>query len=287
MNAVARRWTLGDAGRALVAILLVLFILLPLSYMILISLTPNGQIEAPEFWPRMLAWSNYVQMWQTINLARDLENSVIMSTGSGALATVLAAGAAYVLARFRFHGRSLFVYGLIMVQTVPSVMLLLPLFVVIVTIQNLLNVILVGQYYTVILTYMTFALPFATWLLLSYFGNIPLDLEEAALVDGATRYQVLTRVVLPLLLPGLVVAFVFSFLLAWSDVLFASVLTVENTRTLAVGLQAYTAAGESGAPVYWGQLMAASLMSEVPIVAIFLVVQRYIVSGLTGGAVKG
>jgi ABC-type glycerol-3-phosphate transport system permease component len=134
---------------------------------------------------------------------------------------------------------------------------------------------------------MTFALPFATWLLLSYFGNIPLDLEEAALVDGATRYQVLTRVVLPLLLPGLVVAFVFSFLLAWSDVLFASVLTVENTRTLAVGLQAYTAAGESGAPVYWGQLMAASLMSEVPIVAIFLVVQRYIVSGLTGGAVKG
>lgn len=272
--------------RAIGIITLVLFILVPLAYMVLISLTPNSQIGA-SFFPAKVAWYNYLRMWQTIHLARDLRNSLVIAGGTGIFATIVAFGAAYVLARFKFRGRTPFIYGLIMMQTVPSVMLLLPLFVVIVVIQNVLNLVMVGTYYTVILTYMTFALPFATWLLLSYLSNVPTDLEEAALVDGASRFQTLRKVVLPIMLPGLVVTFVFSFLLAWSDVLFASVLTVSRTRTLAVGLQAYVASGQSGGSVLWGQLMAASLMSEIPIVAIFLIVQRYIVSGLTSGAVKG
>ena len=156
-----------------------------------------------------------------------------------------------------------------------------------VIIQSALSVTMIGQYYTVILTYMTFALPFACWLLLSYLGAIPVELEEAALVDGCTRMRVVRHVVFPLALPGMVVTFVFSFLLAWGDVLFASVLTDSHTRTLAVGLQAFVSSGESGGAVYWGQLMAASLASGVPIVVIFLALQRYIIGGLTGGALKG
>lgn len=226
-------------------------------------------------------------MWQTVNLARDIQNSVIISGLAGAFATLIALGAAYVLARFRFRGRKIFLLSLITMQTVPQVMLLLPLFVIFVIIQHVISIHMVGQYYTVVLTYMTFALPFACWLILSYMDNIPIELEEAAAVDGCTRLGIVRHIVFPLLLPGLVVAFVFSFLLGWSDVLFASVLTNGSTQTVAVGLQAYVASGEAGGDVFWGQLMAASLTSGVPIIVIFLFVQKYIMGGLSAGSVKG
>lgn len=262
------------------------FILVPVAYMILVSLTPDSEVGATLF-PTRVAWGNYVQMWSTIDLGHEIVNSLIISVCTGVFATVVALGTAYVIARFRFRGRRVFLLSLITLQTVPGVMLLLPLFAVIVIIQDVASVSMIGQYYTVILTYMTFALPFACWLLLSYLGAIPAELEEAALVDGGTRYQVLRLIVIPLATPGMVVTFVFSFLLAWGDVLFASVLTDSSTRTLAVGLQAFMASGESGGDVYWGQLMAASLVSGLPIVIIFLALQRYIIGGLTGGALKG
>ncbi|WP_281758818.1 carbohydrate ABC transporter permease [Alicyclobacillus hesperidum] len=195
--------------------------------------------------------------------------------------------ASYVLSRFRFRGRKPFLISLITMQTIPQVMMLLPLFVILVIIQNVLRVHLVGQYATIIVTYLTFALPFACWLLMSYMSSIPIELEEAAQVDGCTRFQTLTHVVLPLILPGMVVTFVFSFLLGWSDVLFASVLTTPSTQTVAVGLQSYVATGESGGTVFWGQLMAASLTSGIPVVIIFLFLQRFIIGGLAHGAVKG
>lgn len=263
------------------------FILVPILYMCLVSITPDAQVGGGSLWPTRIAWNNYVMMWQTIHLARDIRNSLIISISTGVFATLVALGAAYVLSRFRFRGRKTFLLSLITMQTIPGVMLLLPLFVIIVIVQDALGTQLVGSYGTVILTYMTFALPFATWLLLSYMSNIPSELEEAGLVDGCTRLQVVRHIVFPLALPGMVVTFVFSFLLAWGDVLFASVLTSPTTRTLAVGLQAYVASGEGGGEVYWGQLMAASLASGLPIVIIFLLFQRYITGGMTSGAVKG
>ena len=123
--------------------------------------------------------------------------------------------------------------------------------------------------------------------MLAYVGGIPQDLEESALVDGATRLGVLRHIVLPLALPGMVVTFVLSFLPSWGDVLFASVLTSPATRTVAVGLQAYIASGESGGPIYWNQLIGASLISSIPIVVLFLIFQRFITGGLTAGALKG
>lgn len=262
-------------------------ILLPIAYVILVSLTPDTQVGDGSMFPTHIAWGNYVKMWQTIALARDIKNSVIISGLAGVFATIVALGAAYVLARFRFSGRKPFLVSLVTMQTVPQVMLLLPLFVIFVIIQNAIRVHMVGQYYTVILTYMTFALPFACWLLLSYMYNIPIELEEAGMIDGCNRWLVVRHIVFPLMLPGMVVAFVFSFLLGWSDVLFASVLTDSSTQTVAVGLQAYVASGESGGDVYWGQLMAASLTSGIPIIVIFLFVQKYIMGGLSAGSVKG
>ncbi|QSO54020.1 carbohydrate ABC transporter permease [Alicyclobacillus curvatus] len=273
--------------RRILIVIFLIFILLPIGYVILISLTPDTQVGDGSLWPTHLAWGNYVKMWQTIHLARDIRNSVIISGFAGVIATLIALGAAYVLARFKFRGRRVFLLSLITMQTVPQVMLLLPLFVIFVIIQRTIAVQMVGQYYTVVLTYMTFALPFACWLLLSYMANIPLELEEAAAVDGCARLGIVRHIVFPLILPGLVVAFVFSFLLGWSDVLFASVLTNGGTQTVAVGLQAYVASGQAGGDVFWGQLMAASLTSGIPIIIIFLFVQKYIIGGLAAGSVKG
>ena len=123
--------------------------------------------------------------------------------------------------------------------------------------------------------------------MVSYLGSIPVDLEEAALVDGATRLQALWRVIVPLSLPGMVVALIFAFLIGWNDVLFASVLTSPETRTLAVQLQAFSSAQEGGALPLYGQLMGAAVVSALPVVILYMVFQRYLVGGLTAGGVKG
>jgi multiple sugar transport system permease protein len=281
----AGAWTVV---RVLLRLFFVVFVLAPILYMILVSLTPESQIEGgASLIPASLDFSTYSQLWQTVDLADYIRNSLIISVSTAAIATILALGAAYVLARFAFRGNTLLRLALIGLQAVPSIMLLLPLFVVYVAIQDTLNVTLIGHYPIVILTYMTFALPFATWLMLSYVNGIPVEMEESALVDGASRLGVLRFIILPLALPGMVVTFVLSFLPSWGDVLFASVLTSPTTRTVAVGLQEYIAGGEAGGSIYWNQLIGASLISSLPIIVLFLLFQRVITGGLTAGALKG
>ncbi len=279
-----RRW---NRVRFVGIVIFALFISVPMAYVVLVSLTPDTEVGGGSIWPSHIAWNNYVSMWVTVPLAQDIFNSIIISGCTALLAAIVALLSSYVVSRFRFRGRKTFMLSLITMQTIPQVMLLLPLFVVLVIIQNTLGVRLIGQYGTVIVTYLTFALPFASWLLLSYMASIPIELEEAGQIDGCTRFQVLMKIVLPLILPGMVVTFVFSFLLGWSDVLFASVLTNSASQTVAVGLQTYISTGESGGTVFWGQLMAASLTSGVPVVIIFMFFQRYIIGGLANGAVKG
>ena len=179
----------------------------------------------------------------------------------------------------------MFRISLLATQTVPGIMLLLPLFVIYIIIQHSIQVRIVGTYWGLVLTYMTFALPFAIWLLSVYVKSLPVELEEQAIVDGANRFQVIRHVTLPLAIPGIVVTFVFSFLLAWNDILFASVLTSPETKTLGPGLQYYVS--ESFSIPYWNLLMAASLVVAVPAMILFLVVQRYIVAGLAAGSLKG
>ena len=226
-------------------------------------------------------------MWSTVNLALGLTNSLIIAGFASIIAVILAVGAAYIITRFKFRGRLPYLYSLIGLQTVPQVMLLLPLFVLFASTQAALHLRIVGTYPAVIITYLTFALPFATWLMVSYLGSIPMDLEEAALCDGATRLQALRKVIVPLALPGMVVALVFAFLTGWNDVLFASVLTSPETRTLAVQLQAFSSAQEGGALPLYGQLMGAAVVSALPVVILYMVFQRYLIGGLTAGGVKG
>jgi ABC-type glycerol-3-phosphate transport system permease component len=270
--------------------MLVALIVVPIGYLLLLSVTPDEQVGAGSLIPSHWAFSNYSAMWSSVQLAQGIVNSLIISGAATIIAVVLAIGAAYVLTRFTFVGRRPYLYLLVGLQAVPGVMLLLPLFVIIAQLQKALiafHIILIGPYPTVIVTYLTFALPFATWILVSYLGSIPLELEEAALVDGATRLQALWHVIVPLARPGMVVALVFSFLTGWNDVLFASVLTNPNTRTLAYQLAVFSTAQEGGALPLYGQLMGAAAISALPVVLLYMFFQRYLIGGLTVGGVKG
>jgi ABC-type glycerol-3-phosphate transport system permease component len=273
----------AGAGRFLLALAYAAFVLLPIVYMILVSLQ-DAVTAGDVVVPRRLHWQTFVEMWRTVDLGVYLRNSLLIAVLTGVCASVLALGAGYVVARFRFRFRNVFRVSLLATHTVPGVLLLLPLFVIYVIVQHTLSVRIVGSYFGVVLTYMTFALPFSIWLLSVYIASLPGEIEEQALVDGANRFQVLRYVTLPLAVPGMVVTFVFSFLLAWNDVLFASVLTSPATRTVSVGLQSYLA--ENQLPL-WNQLMAASIVCAVPAVVLFMVVQRWIVAGLSSGSLKG
>lgn len=273
--------------RMLVIALLMVFILIPIGYLLMLSVTPDVEITSGHLIPTHWEFANYVKMWSTVSLAGGLLNSVIIAGSASVAAVILAVGAAYVLTRFTFLGRRPYLYGLIGLQTVPGVMLLLPIFVLFASAQTILHVRFIGTYQAVILTYLTFALPFATWLMVSYLGSIPVDLEEAALVDGATRLQALWHVIVPVALPGMVVSLVFSFLTGWNDVLFASVLTSPSTRPVSVLLQSLGSAQEGGALPLYGQLMGAAVISALPVVVLYLVFQRYLIGGLTAGGVKG
>jgi ABC-type glycerol-3-phosphate transport system permease component len=265
----------------------VVTITLPLAFMLLLSVTPDSEIGAGRLIPSHWAFGNYVKMWSTVNLGRGLANSLVICGLSSVIAVIFAVGAAYVLSRFDFRGRFPYLYSLIALQSVPHVMLLLPLFVLFSSIQTAIPIRLIGTYQGPVITYLTFALPLATWLMVSYLASIPVELEEAAMVDGATRFQALRKVVVPLALPGMVVALVFSFLVGWNDVLFASVLTSPDTRTLAVELQTFSAAQQGGSLPLYGQMMGASVVSAIPVVILYMVFQRYLIGGLTAGGVKG
>ncbi len=263
------------------------FALVPIALMVLISVTPDNEVAAGKLVPSRFAFGNYLHLWNTVPLFSGLTNSLLAALAAAAIATAFAVGAAYCLTRFTFVGRRTYLAALVLLQSVPGVMLLLPLFMVFSSAGTYLGVTMVGTRAALVITYLTFALPLATWVMVTYLRKIPKSLDEAGLVDGLTRFGALWRIVIPLSWPGMAVALVFSFLLGWNDVLFASVLTHPESRTAAVMLQVFGQAAEGGALPLYGQLMGASVICSLPVVGLYLFFQRYLVSGLTSGGVKG
>jgi multiple sugar transport system permease protein len=280
-----RRGSLISLSRYAVAVLYVGFVLAPIVYMVLIAFHTTATAGTGSIVPASWHWQTFGEMWQRVNLAVYLRNSILVATLTGVLGSLLGLGAGYVVARFRFRFRNLFRISLLGTHLIPGVLLLLPLFVLYIILQQITHVLIIGSYFGVVLTYMTFALPYSIWIISIYIAGLPVELEEAAMIDGASRFGVLRWITLPLSVPGLVVTFVFSFLLAWNDVLFSSVLTSPRTRTLGAGLQYFLS--ESSAFPQWNELMGASIVSAIPAVVLFMLVQRYIVTGLTGGSLKG
>lgn len=270
-----------------VRVLTIVFIAVPVLYMILLALSPNTLVASGGASPTHLTTSNFVGLWSTAPVLRGLINSIAIAGIAAIIAVALGTCAAYPLSRVRFRGNHGILVGLLGIQTIPGVTLVLPLFIVLASLQTLLGVHLLGQYPVVILTYMTFGLPLSTWLLFLYFRSIPRDLEQAALVDGCSRFGALWRILVPLARPVIVVSMVFAFLVGWNDIVFASVFTNASSATVAVVLQQFAGSqATSSAPLY-GQLMAAALISGIPVVALYLAFQRYLISGLSAGSLAG
>jgi multiple sugar transport system permease protein len=259
------------------------FALLPIWVMVTSALKPLSDVQGNFRWfPTNLTVQPFFDMWQTIPLAEYFVNSIVVATLASLASVGVALLAAYALSRYRFYGRRTFSIVVLSTQMFPGILFLLPLFVIFVNLSQVTGINLYQSRLGLIITYMTFTLPFAIWMLAGYLDSVPRELDEAAKVDGAGPLGAFVRVIIPAAVPGIVAVAIYAFMTAWGEVLFASVLTNESTRTLAVGLQGYATQNN----VYWNQIMAASLTVSVPVVIGFLLLQRYLVAGLTAGAVK-
>ena len=255
-------------ARALVLTALTLFIALPLYVMVTASLQPLADLAEPFRWiPRHVSLHAWSDTWSAIPLRHYLANSAIIAGCSALLACLVATPAAYGLARFRFRGRSTFSTTLLATQAIPGLFILLPTFLLYAQIGRSTGVQLIGAYPALILVDLTFAVPFAVWLLTGWFANQPAEPEEAAATLGAGPLTVFRRIAIPAATPAIAAAFVFAFGLSWSEVLFATVLTDAHTQTVAIGLPSLT-----GSPTpLWNDLMAASLISAAPVVIAWLI----------------
>jgi multiple sugar transport system permease protein len=263
--------------------LLLVFTLLPVYVMLTTSLKPLKDVQSSfRWWPSQLTVRPFFDMWSTIPLARYFVNSLVVSCVASVASVFLALFAAYAVSRYRFRGRQPFSLVVLSTQMFPGILFLLPLYVIFVDIGNSTGIQLYGSRLGLIITYLTFTLPFAIWMLVGYLDSIPRELDEAAKVDGTGPIGAFVRVVVPAATPGIVAVLIYAFMTAWGEVLFASVLTDDATRTLAVGLQGYATQNN----VYWNQIMAASLTVSVPVVLGFLLLQRYLVAGMTAGSIK-
>ncbi len=270
-------------SRRIFLTLLTGFVLLPVYVMVSSSLKPLEDVSGKFQWiPSGLTLRPYFDIWETVPLADYFVNSVVVAGIATVCSVTIAVFAAYAVSRYSFRGKRVFTVTVLSTQMFPGILFLLPLFLIYVNIGNATGIALFGSRGGLILTYLTFSLPFSVWMLIGYFDAVPRDLDEAAKVDGCGPLGALFRVIVPAAVPGIVAVAVYAFMTAWGEVLFASVMTNDTTRTLAVGLQGYATQND----VYWNQVMAASLVVSVPVVAGFLLLQRYLVTGLTAGAVK-
>jgi len=263
---------------------LTLFSVLPLYTMISTSVKPLADVQKAFSWiPTNITIQPYIDMWSTVPLARYFVNSLIVSSTSSTLSVLVALITGYVLSRFAFRGRGAFTSTILGTQMIPGILFLLPLFLIFVNIDRVLGFDLFYQTrFGLIIVFMTFTLPFSIYMFTNYLNGIPKELDEAAKVDGCSTLGILFKVIVPTAIPGIVAVWVYSFMLAWGEILFASQLTDNQTATLAIGLQNYATQTD----VYWNQIMAASLMVSVPVVIAFLALQRFFVAGLTAGSVK-
>jgi multiple sugar transport system permease protein len=264
--------------------LITLFALFPVFIVLETTVKPLKDVQNTFQWiPSHVTLSPYADIWSTVPLLHYFVNSLIVSTVSTVVAVTLAVFAGYAISRFQFRGRRTFSFAVLSTQMFPGILFLLPLYLIYVNIGHTIGINLYGSYLGLIITYLTFALPFAVWMLAGFFSSIPRELEEAAMVDGTSPWGALFRIVLPVARPGIIAVAVFAFMTAWGEVLFASVLTTESTRTLAIGLQEYATQGNTA----WNQLMAAAVVVSLPVVIVFLALQRHLIRGLTSGSVKG
>ncbi|MEU8818700.1 ABC transporter permease subunit [Actinoplanes sp. NPDC048796] len=273
-----RRTSSGVSGLALAGLLV--FVLGPMYWIAVTAFKTEGQVvtRASDLWPAPWSLEQFTALFANQPFGRWYLNTLVVSAASTVVALVCAVLAGYALARLRFRGAQGFTVTVLLTYVMPGALLFIPLY------QLLIGARLTDSLWSLVVTYPTFTIPFATWLLAGYFSSIPAELEEAALVDGCSRVQAFGRVVLPLAKPGLLAVALFTLTNAWNEFLFAFVfITKDEYKTLPVGMQSMIA----GDVVPQGQLAAASLLVSIPVVVMYAFGQRFLTEGLTAGAVKG
>jgi ABC-type glycerol-3-phosphate transport system permease component len=276
----SNRRTLGIAVAYLILAALLFFALAPVALMIGTAFKPNVEIfQVPPRWlPRAPTLSNFQKVMFNSGIPHYALNSVIIATLMTFTALVLGTLAGYGFSRFKFRGNRALSLFMLLGQLIPLIALIVPFFQIFDAIG------LLDTKMGIALAHLTTALPLVTWMSASYFSTIPVELDEAAIIDGCTRMQALRKVVLPVALPGIISIALFAFLMSWNEFVLASVLTnTDNSKTLPIGLSEFA----TMFTVDWGSTMAAAFLMTVPVVAVFLLFQKQFVSGLSAGAVKG
>ncbi|MBR7654537.1 carbohydrate ABC transporter permease [Brucella oryzae] len=268
-------------GAHRIAILLfVLFALFPIFWLVKVSVTPNDLLysEGVRLWPSRMTFDHFSHVLNNSSFPLFFRNSLIVSGSTAIIVTLLASLSGYALSRFNFRAKYWIVTLMLLTQMFPLVMLIAPIYKIMAPLG------LTNSLIGLIIVYSAFNVPFATFLMQSFFDGIPKDLEEAAKIDGATQFMAFRQIILPLTLPGIAATLGFVFTAAWSELLFALMLISGNdSATFPVGLLSFV----SKFSVDFGQMMAAGVLALIPACLFFFLIQRYLVQGLTAGAVKG
>lgn len=280
---VSARRAAGRIGLDVVTWVLLLVLISPAVFLVVASLQPGLNMSQGEIDLADSTFGAYRDMWSTVEFEHFLVNSMIITTVASLLATAFASTAGYALARFRFRGYRPYELTVIGTQLVPGSMFLLPMFLGFIWLRQNTFLELHDSRLGLILVYTAFFSPVAIFLMRSFFLAVPEDLEQAAMVDGCTRLGAFVRVVLPTAAPGIVATYVYAFLFAWDELLFARWLTREDAATVPVGIRQFIGPFSE----QYSQLMAAGVVSTIPIMVAFYATQRWLVKGLTAGAVKG
>ena len=259
---------------------LVLLVMFPFYWMTVTSFKTEDQMRSlvSMFWPKPFALENYAQLLVKTDFITWYGNSALVAISSTLVATAIGTLGAYALARLKFMGRAFMSSAVLITYLVPPSILFIPLYAQIRTFG------LADSLAGLIAAYPSFTVPFVTWLMMGYFESIPVELEEAAMIDGATRFGAFRRIILPLAAPGVLAAALYAFTQAWNEFLYALVfITNVKLRTLPVGLSSFITGDVYG----WGYLMAGAVLTTLPVIVVYMYLQKYMVEGLTSGSVKG
>jgi multiple sugar transport system permease protein len=258
---------------------IVLFAIGPYLWMLLTSIRPEATLFSPQrtLLPEALTPANYLRLFTKTSFIANLGHSLVVALGTVALGLALSLTAAYAFSRFRFAGRRMLMMSFLLINMFPIVLLIIPLFIT----MRVLGIL--DTHLALVLAHSTFSIPFATWMMTSYFDAIPRSLDEAAMVDGCTPLGAMFKVVLPLAMPGVIATGIYIFITSWNEYLYAAVLAGQQVRTLTVAVQ--TLIGEY--EIAWGLLTAGGVVGALPVTLLFMAIQTRLIAGMTQGAVKG